>query len=370
MKFFYCILSVVLGMSFLSGCAQINRDNLRYSSVKRGNEVYKVVNEDSLTAAEKHNKEAIELYKEHLKAYREKSIDEKEGKKVEKQQKDASQNDDKKDMGEKKETTKDRVQDKIFASDIKFPGSVITPPPAQSNDSKKEQKISPSAIFSCSDRSDMEIFWPKDFLVKAIDSNSKLDDNSIPELLRALSSTASIAQMRDLLTEPSFPALLPVERNVELGCLPPPDSAAFEAVSKLSANLKQQGIDVGVSGEFASSVVKLFEESERTLFLQYALFRLCEMSVNAPSEFRNVYPVIIHDIVRRTAEMNQLATIEVEKRKTEEEKTKQLQLQVEIQKTKPDEESLYQQCIKTKLFSGLSENEKIISECKKLIESK
>ena len=31
---FYCILSVVLGVSFMSGCAQINRDNLRYSSIK------------------------------------------------------------------------------------------------------------------------------------------------------------------------------------------------------------------------------------------------------------------------------------------------------------------------------------------------
>jgi len=367
MKAFYCILSVVLGVFFISGCAQINRDNLRYSAVKRGYEVYKVENKDSLVAAEEHNKKAIELYKEHLKAYRERSIDEKEGNKVDKQQKDASQNVDKKvkDEKEKEKPTKFTAGEKINAGN-----KINIVPPSQGNESKNEQKISPSAIFSYSDRSDIEIFWPKDFLVKAIDSNSKLDDNSIPELLRALSSTASIAQMRDLLTEPSFPALLPIERNVELGCLPPPDSAAFEAVSKLSANLKQQGIEVGVSGEFASSVVKLFEESERTLFLQYALFRLCEMSVNAPSEFRNVYPVIIHDIVRRTAEMNQFATIEAEKRKVEEEKTKQLQLQIEIQKTKPDKESLYQQCIKTKLFSGLSENDKIISECKKLIESK
>lgn len=216
----------------------------------------------------------------------------------------------------------------------------------------------------------MEIFWPKDFLVKAIDSNSKLGDNSIPELLRALSSTASIAQMRDLLTEPSFPALLPVERNVELGCLPPPDSAAFESVSNLSANLKQQGIDVGVSGEFASSVVKLFEESERTLFLQYALFRLCEMSVNAPSEFRNVYPVIIHDIVRRTAEMTQLANQKAEERRLEEEKTKQMKLNLEMQKAKPDKESLYYSCIKSKLNAGLSDTEKIVAECKTLINSK
>lgn len=362
MKVFYCILLVTLGVSFMSGCAQINRDNLRYDSIKRGSEIYRIVNEDSLTAAEKHNKKAIELYKEHIKAYRGQRIDEKEGKKIDKQQKDASQNVAKKVKDEKKkeEPTKFTSGEKIN----------IVQPHAQSNDSEKELKISPSAIFSCSDRSDMEIFWPKDFLVKAIDSNSKLCDNSIHELLRALSSTASIAQMRDLLTEPSFPALLPLERNVELGCLPPPDSAAFEAVSKLSANLKQQGIDVGVSGEFASSVVKLFEESERTLFLQYALFRLCEMSVNAPSEFRNVYPVIIHDIVRRTAEMTQIANQKAEERRLEEEKTKQMKLNLEMQKAKPDKESLYYSCIKSKLNAGLSDTEKIVAECKTLANSK
>lgn len=216
----------------------------------------------------------------------------------------------------------------------------------------------------------MEIFWPKDFLVKAIDSNSKLGDNSIPELLRALSSTASIAQMRDLLTEPSFPALLPVERNVELGCLPPPDSAAFEAAGKLSATLKEGKIDASIAGEFASSVVKLFEESERTLFLQYALFRLCEMSINSPAEFRNVYPVIIHDIVRRTAEMTQLANQKAEERRFEEEKTKQMKLNLEIQKTKPDKDSLYQTCIKAKLSSGLVDNARITLECNQLVNSK
>ena len=366
MKVFYCILSVVLGVSFMSGCAQINRDNLRYDSIKRGNEIYKVANKDSLAAAEEHNDKAINLYKEHLKAYRERCIDEKEGNKVDNQQKDASQNVDKKDMGEKKETAKDRVQDKIFVSDTMFPSL-----PAQSNDSKK-LKISAS-LSSCSDRSDMEIFWSKDFIkeiANVIAKDSKLESNSISELIRALSSTASIAQMRDSSTEPSFPALLPVERNVELGCMPPPDSAAFEAVSKLSASLKQQGIEVGVSGEFASSVVKLFEESERTLFLQYALFRLCEMSVNAPSEFRNVYPVIIHDIVRRTAEMTQLANQKAEERRLEEEKTKQMKLNLEMQKAKPDKESLYYSCIKSKLNAGLSDNEKIVSECKALVNSK
>lgn len=358
MKVFYCILSVVLGMSFMSGCAQINRDNLRYSSVKRGNEVYKVVDKDSLAAAKEHNEEAIKLYKEHLKAYKEylkRSTDQKEENNVDKQQKDTSQN---------KEATKGQTS--------KFPS---LPPvlPIQEKEAPKTKAITIPTTASCSVCSDMEIFWSKDFIEKitsVIAKDSKSDSDSTSELLRALSSTASIAQMRDLLTEPSFPALLPIERNVELGCLPPPDSAAFEAVSKLSASLKQQGIEVGVSGEFASSVVKLFEESERTLFLQYALFRLCEMSVNAPSEFRNVYPVIIHDIVRRTAEMTQLANQKAEERRLEEEKTKQMKLNLEMQKTKPDKDSLYQTCIKAKLSSGLADNARITLECNKLVNSK
>jgi hypothetical protein len=142
-------------------------------------------------------------------------------------------------------------------------------------------------------------------------------------LVRALSSSAAIFQMRDLLTEPAFPPMLPTSRQVTLGCLPPPDSAAFEAAANLSAAVKKDDKDQSIDGEFGVQVAKLFEESERTLFLQYALFRLCEMSVNAPAGFRNVYPVVVHDIVRRTAEMTELANKEAEQRRAEEEKSKQ-----------------------------------------------
>lgn len=344
MKAFYCILSVVLGVFFISGCAQINRDNLRYSSVKRGNEVYKIADKDSLMSAKEHNEEAIKLYKEHWETYREQFTR-------------------KKDVAENQRQPKNPTQEKT-SQDV---GNKMIPPliPNFEHSEKPSEKMQGQQVIP-NGGSSMDLFWSKSVLEKL----SNLDSNASQDLIRALSSTASIAQMRDLLTEPSFPALLPIERNVELGCLPPPDSAAFESVSKLSANLKQQGIDVGVSGEFASSVVKLFEESERTLFLQYALFRLCEMSVNAPSEFRNVYPVIIHDIVRRTAEMTQLANQEAEKRRLEEEKTKQMKLNLEMQKAKPDKESLYYSCIKSKLNAGLSDNEKIFAECKTLINSK
>lgn len=199
--------------------------------------------------------------------------------------------------------------------------------------------------------SEIGITWPETILDKNGSSHEvteKFDDTGKvvkerttinkglnEELIRALSSTASVAQMRDLLTEPTFPGMLPYQRTVKLGCLPPPESAAFESTAKLKAAFQDKtpssggtGLQATAEAQFATAVVKLFEESERTLFLQYSLFRLCEMAINAPSGFRNVYPVIIHDIVRRTAEMNQLANKEAELRRAEEERTKQ-----EAQKT-------------------------------------
>lgn len=157
--------------------------------------------------------------------------------------------------------------------------------------------------------------------VKSETTAGGLDEN----LIRALSSTASIAQMRDLLTEPAFTSLLPIERDVELGCLPPPDAAAYEAIAEFAAKIDDQKHKISAEGraEWETKVAKLFEETERTLFLQYSLFRLCELSVNSPSGFNNVIPVIIHDIVRRTAEMKNLQDAEITKRRVEEEKSRQ-----------------------------------------------
>lgn len=194
--------------------------------------------------------------------------------------------------------------------------------------------------------SQISLTWPEKLIndskltTKTTETESKSGDKTKvtetvgpdPDLLRALSSTASISQMRDLLTEPAFPSLLPTERTTKLGCLAPPDSAAFEATMKLKASIEKKDINgqATVDANYASSVVKLFEESERTLFLQYALFRLCEMSINAPSGFRNVYPVVVHDIVRRTAEMNELANKEAEGRRIKEEETNQKKIELKI----------------------------------------
>lgn len=395
MKVFYCIFLVAFGVSFMSGCAQINRDNLRYGAIKRGTEVYRVNNMDSLESAKEHNREAVELYRKHVEISRGQVISEtfKEIKNrvsnmLEQKLKECNQTDNCNELQKLKDeinsitvifneaqTLKDEqlmslakgrllaIETKIRMLSAKLTSkqylseTILKIPPTQNGFQRKPE---------------IEIIWPKDFINNVVDKDK---GDSVNELLRALSSTASVAQMRDLLTEPSFPPMLPVERTIELGCLPPPDSAAFEAVMNLSANLKNlmvsgAPIDASLSANFATSVVKLFEESERTLFLQYALFRLCEMSVNSPAEFRNVYPVIIHDIVRRTAEMTQLANQKAEERRIEEEKTKQMELSLEMQKTKPDKESLYNSCIKAKLNAGLSDNEKIVAECKTLVNSK
>lgn len=201
--------------------------------------------------------------------------------------------------------------------------------------------VSPGAPYEAGDLfiPDISKIWPSEYTTNtgskrtaSYDDHDKLKTVTIEgndELTRALSSSAAMLQMRDLLTEPTFPGLLPTKRKVTLGCLPPPQSAAFDSTSKIKAAFESKNLSVNLGTEFAGAVVKLFEESERTLFLQYALFRLCEMSVNAPAGFRNVYPVVVHDIVRRSAELDQAALKETERRRVEEEKTKQRKLELE-----------------------------------------
>lgn len=202
-------------------------------------------------------------------------------------------------------------------------------------------------------RSEVEKIWPPQVLSGALQDETvteyeaeKVKKVTVKkglgeDLMRALSSTASVAQMRDLLTEPTFPALPPVRREVSLGCLPPPDQAAFTTSASLEALLSKVKQNAGdkkdeatakAALEYATQTQKMFEESERTVFLQYALFRLCEMSINAPSGFRNVYPVVVHDIVRRTAELREIETAAVQQRVIEESKAKAELAKVEQEK--------------------------------------
>jgi hypothetical protein len=389
----YIFVLFVLSVFFISGCAQLNRDNLRYSAVKRGYEVYRIDGKDSLQSATENNERAIKLYEDYVRIVKTTGLNEKFDdirERIENYIKDLESSCNLSDIKQKIGEFKNRLTeiDKEFNKELEMRDdrqmelakqtlySLEKELKGLKEDCTKKKKNSmggdqrlyrdyasskyPLGSISTHRISDIEIIWPKELLEKV-----ELDSKSTEELIRALSSTASVAQMRDLLTEPSLPPLLPVERHVELGCLPPPDSAVFESTANILATLKGlkiegQAVEPTVSADFASHVVKLFEETERTVFLQYALFRLCEMSVNSPAEFRNVYPVIIHDIVRRTAEMSQLVNIEREKSRQEE-------LRLEILKLEaPDRDKLYRMCIKAKLGAGILDVEKIIEECKKL----
>lgn len=354
-KIYYILLGTVCVYLF-SGCTQINRDNLRYGAIERGYEIYRVDGKDSLATAKEHSADEINLYENRLKIYKEYLKPFQCSNKEDKQE-TGSSNEDGKSGKEKSSETRPESQQKAM-----HPSYIPTNQGSSANQSTKAPQ--PPSIPPNHFTSQIEYIWPKEFLT---------DNKSSEELIKALSSTASVAQMRDLLTEPSFPPLLPVERKVNLGCLPPPESAAFEAAGKISAALKEGKIDAQVATEFASSVVKLFEESERTLFLQYALFRLCEMSVNSPAEFRNVYPVIIHDIVRRTAEMTQESYIKQQERLIEQEKTKHEQLKTEqeqLKRTPIGKDVIYSNCINSQLKAGLSDLEKIKKDCKDLVNSK
>jgi len=387
----YIFVLFVLSVFFISGCAQLNRDSLRYSAIKRGYEVYRIDGKDSLQSATENNERAIKLYEDYVRIAKTTGLNEKFDdirERIEMYMRDLESSCALPKIGEFKnrlteidkefnkglEMRDDRqmelAKQRLYSLEKELKGlkedCTKKKKKSMGGDQKFHQQDAsskyPLGSISTHRISDIEIIWPKELLEKV-----ELGSKSTEELIRALSSTASVAQMRDLLTEPSLPPLLPVERHVELGCLPPPDSAVFESTANILATLKGlkiegQAVEPTVSADFASHVVKLFEETERTVFLQYALFRLCEMSVNSPAEFRNVYPVIIHDIVRRTAEMSQLVNIEREK-------SRQEKLRLEILKLEaPDRDGLYRMCIKAKLNAGKLDVEKIIEECKKLKE--
>jgi hypothetical protein len=63
----YIFVLFVLCVFFISGCAQINRDNLRYSAVKRGYEVYRIDGKDSLQSARESADKEIDSYAKYLK---------------------------------------------------------------------------------------------------------------------------------------------------------------------------------------------------------------------------------------------------------------------------------------------------------------
>jgi hypothetical protein len=348
-------LMMLLGITGCANQVQMERDKLRYAAVTRGTETYKIEGLDSLKAAEERATRAIADYKEHMGVYSGllNYMNEKED--VLAQQKnlrneiarlnaELADKDKKRSKAvpgsDKGRRSTSNAYDSTSSAQKSF-GPLMAFGKV-SGDSQRENPFKANTSDAKVWLSDPDQFWPgsinevvggatKTQIFKDAAKKQETTTTITPfahrhpeELIRGLSSTASMGQIRDLITEPEIPELLPTSRTVSLGCLPPPDSAAFEAATKLAANLEKDGAGkLGVSSEYADKVVKLFEESERTMFLQYALFRLCEMSINSPSGFRNVFPVIMHDMVRRSAELRDVATKEAETRRAEEEKTRQ-----------------------------------------------
>ncbi|HIJ87395.1 MAG TPA: hypothetical protein HPP97_06860 [Desulfuromonadales bacterium] len=327
-----CFLIVMLATIPACSYEQINRDNLRFKGAYRGLERYNIDTKDSLTSAIDRANTEISVYERHRKVINGTYSSSSNTKGI-KAFSNLTSNNIK--MGQKSLNPSVQFLPEDSKSERKPTGAQII------NLYQSPPNLNPSFGNNSSvtnSRSELDRIWSKDILsavIQKMPTSSTNVTKSLDQLISALSSTASIAQIRDLSTEPNFPSLLPKEREVILSCLPPPESAAFEAITKFNANFKQQDkLEAALTGDFKTAVVKLFEESERTVFLQYALFRLCEMSINAPSGFKNVFPVIVHDIVRRTAEMNHLATEAAENRRIEEEKTKQAAIVADHEKDK------------------------------------
>ncbi len=86
---------------------------------------------------------------------------------------------------------------------------------------------------------------------------------------------------------------------------------------------------------------------------------MCELSMNSPHiKFRNIYSIIIYNIIRKTANIQKLANIKREKRKQKELKPKILKIKTF------DIEKLYRLCIKIKYGIGILDIKKTINKCK------
>lgn len=158
----------------------------------------------------------------------------------------------------------------------------------------------------------LDKFWPTEVATAAV---GKTDAQNVTPFVREMNNIFSMQYLRDLVTEPSIHAMVPMYREVTLKCTPPPEQSVIQTAAAVAASVKAKGAEGAIDARLAESVVKLFEQTERTIFLQYALFRLCEMSINSAGEFRNVFPVMIHELVRQSAALTLEASVEAERTK-------------------------------------------------------
>jgi hypothetical protein len=431
----------LLVIGSLCGCVgfeQINRDNLRYNTLVRGQEEYVLTGaQDSLAGMQevaKVNTEFYEKYKKTLANYdafvkerllaadkevetkrielRSKEADlarkkedirateleakiQAETKRAQEAQASKSTSKPKKEEGGKKRAeSANRSLDKDLRGfeSILAPFSLLTPTPPGGD--TKNQIGQPQSF------SQVGVIWPirsgndlrRTETKFQSDGKTPQSQQSGPDetLVRALSSTAAVAQMRDLITEPAFPHMVPVRRTVNLGCLPPADNVVFESIQAIKASaeaedkkqskttsktgddtqdaesLSGRGAKVGFTSNFQTTAVKAIQETQKTWFLQWALFRLCEASINS-SEFRNTLPVVVHDIVRRTAEMSDQVEESIAKRVESEEATRRAV--IDAQKALRLEELKGESAIRIKdMEQSIAEMSKQVEEQRVLVE--
>ncbi len=150
-------------------------------------------------------------------------------------------------------------------------------------------------------------YWPGPALQDLIRTTDKQHH---PTIVRELNNILWLQSLRDLLTEPGLYSQLPQKRKVKLACAPPPEQTAIQTAASFLAKGDYKGAGGTLEARLAESTIKLFEQTERTVFLQYAMFRLCEMGINSAGEFRHAFPLVMQELVRQAATLTLEASVE------------------------------------------------------------
>ncbi len=140
--------------------------------------------------------------------------------------------------------------------------------------------------------------WPRGTINQAI---AKAKPEEVPEVINEFGNGIWLRYLRDLVTEPSLNTMAPVTRKVDLACAPPPEQVVLETASSIAGKATVKGEGGSIDAKVAERAIRLFEQTERTVFLQYAMFRLCEMGINSRAEFRNAFALVMQELIRQAA---------------------------------------------------------------------
>lgn len=208
------------------------------------------------------------------------------------------------------------VQPSYPKPDDSTPKTIQAPNSAKLNDSIPVVQSPNSGIRNHFDEGiyqyNLKKFWDTDVLKNAIDKTS---GDSTTALVKEMNHVLWMQYVRDMLTEPDLTPMVPIHRKVDLRCIPPPEQSVIQTQYSNSVSAMVKGFQGSVDQRFAESVTKLFEQSERTVFLQYAMFRLCEMSINTGGDIRNTFPLVMGELVRQAANLTIESEVETERAK-------------------------------------------------------